>query len=94
MKLIKDFSRIALIAVFACSFALTSCKDDAEDNAADCVELAQKMTDAAKAYSEDPSSTEKCSAYRAALVEYMAGVEDCGGDGASLQTALDALPCE
>ncbi|WP_338789942.1 hypothetical protein V9L05_05380 [Bernardetia sp. Wsw4-3y2] len=68
MKLIKDFSRIALVAALACSFALTSCKKDDEDEKPSCEEIKAQLTSAETAYDNDTSdSKEICNTYLTAL---------------------------
>lgn len=90
MKLVKNLSRIALVAALACSFALTSCKKDEEKT--DCGALANKASAAAQAYATD-FSVANCNAYKAALQAYISGCGE-GTDLASFEASLDALVCE
>ncbi|WP_291721458.1 hypothetical protein [Bernardetia sp.] len=91
MKLVKDFSRIALVAALACTFVFTSCKKDEEET--DCGALASKVQTTSQAYASDPSNVEKCNAYKAALQAYISGCGE-GTDLASFETALEFLTCD
>ena len=89
MKLIKDFSRIALVAALACSFALTSCKKDEEEN---CADLFKNVTTSMQAYTSDLSDA-NCKAVRASMQAYI----DAGCDGAEAykaQLESGAYDCE
>lgn len=87
MKLIKDFSRIALVAALACSFALTSCKKEDEEN---CADLLKNI--AARSQEQD-GSVEKCNALKAAMQAYVdASCE--GADVYKTQLESGAYDCD
>lgn len=91
MKLVKNLSKITLIAALACSFALTSCKKDEEKT--DCGALANEVSVKGQAYISD-GSVANCNAYKTALKAYIAGCNTGGADLAAFEASLDALVCE
>ena len=92
MKLIKNFSKIALVAALTCSFTLTSCEKDENKVNTECIELANNVTTTAQAYASD-LSVGNCNAYKAALEAYISGCNS-RTDVSSFQATLRDLTCE
>ncbi|WP_338769033.1 hypothetical protein WAF17_09040 [Bernardetia sp. ABR2-2B] len=88
MKLVKDFSRVALVVTLACSFALTSCKKDEEDAAPTCTEIKARLE---AAQNDEDESVAACEEFLAAA---QAGIDsDCYTDEekAELQLAVSLI---
>ena len=92
MKLIKDFSRLSLVAALVFLFVLTSCERDENGVNTDCIELANNVTTTGNAYASD-LSVANCNAYKAALEAYISGCNTTV-DVSSFQTTLKNLTCE
>lgn len=86
----KLFLPVALLATIVLS--AVSCKKEAEKEAEDCVASIEDVSNAALAYTSDPSS-ENCKAYKSAL-EDLIGLDctDATAD-AAYQSVVDALVC-
>ncbi len=89
--------KMSSIAFFFAVILMFSCSKSDPAPAVDCAALSKKITDALLAYAASPTTT-TCTAYAAALKEFIDKANSCGAvispaDLADLKTDLAALQC-
>jgi hypothetical protein len=84
---------ILSLAFIASIFVSSSCSSD---SIAPCnlIDLAQKVSDAASAYSSDLTNNSKCLAYKTALNNYKSCSIIDAATKASIESSIAALPCK
>lgn len=85
----KKVNVLTIALIIGAAVAISGCKKGKS-----CEELATDVANAASAFANEPTSSEKCNAYKDALNAYFDGCDEIpDATKTAYESALDALTC-